>query len=120
MNNTSQRRTRRTSEEWALVLRQAESSPLSIKRFCAQENISTQTFYGWRKRLRLNDVPLGFTPVVIARDAVATQSHPASAKTASTVEIVLRNGRIVRIAGEMNNAKELCTLLAIAEGDAPC
>ena len=45
------RRRRRSRAQWQLLLDRAERSPLSIAAFCQAEDISTASFYAWRKRI---------------------------------------------------------------------
>jgi transposase len=127
MNNIHQRRIKRTSEEWRKILEQAEASQLSVERFCARESICPQTFYAWRKRLRTEVIAHSFTPVVVGRQTPEPPTAPPPPPPSSAinqptpdVEIVLRNGRIVRIAGKMYEAHDFRALLAVVEGEASC
>ena len=47
----SRRRTRRSHAQWQRLLERAAQSPLSIEAFCRAEDVSTASFYSWRKRL---------------------------------------------------------------------
>jgi len=48
---TSKRRARRGRAQWQGLVERAAHSPLSIKAFCRAEDVSTASFYSWRKRL---------------------------------------------------------------------
>ncbi|UUZ63113.1 hypothetical protein LP414_15825 [Polaromonas sp. P1(28)-13] len=40
-----------SKQEWSEVMRRFEGAGATVKRFCAQEGLSTQSFYRWRDRL---------------------------------------------------------------------
>jgi hypothetical protein len=48
---TTKRRARRGRAQWQGLLERAAHSPLSIAAFCRGEDVSTASFYSWRKRL---------------------------------------------------------------------
>jgi hypothetical protein len=48
---TGKRWARRSRAQWQGLIERAAHSPLSIAAFCATEDISTASFYSWRKRL---------------------------------------------------------------------
>ena len=48
---TTKRRRRRSHAQWQGLIERAAHSPLSIEAFCRAEDISTASFYSWRKRL---------------------------------------------------------------------
>jgi transposase-like protein len=48
---TTKRRERRGRAQWQRLLERAGRSPLSIAAFCRAEDVSTASFYSWRKRL---------------------------------------------------------------------
>jgi hypothetical protein len=48
---TSKRRARRSRAQWQGLIERAARSPLSIAAFCRAEDVSTASFYSWRKRL---------------------------------------------------------------------
>ncbi len=45
------KRRRLSKQEWSEVMRRFEGAGATVKRFCAQEGLSTQSFYRWRDRL---------------------------------------------------------------------
>ncbi len=48
---TSKRRARRSRAQWQGLIERAAHSPQSISAFCRAEDVSTASFYSWRKRL---------------------------------------------------------------------
>ncbi len=90
-----------------LVKRQARSG-LSVRRFCAEQDISEPSFYGWRKRLAQRDrrkVTLSSRPSKTeSADSVNGQAFIPLAVTESgrTLEVVHPLGYRVRITGEVN------------------
>ena len=48
---TSNRRARRSPAQWQGLIERAAHSPRSIAAFCRAEDVSTASFYSWRKRL---------------------------------------------------------------------
>jgi len=47
----SKRRARRGRAQWQGLIERAAHSPQSISAFCRAEDVSTASFYSWRKRL---------------------------------------------------------------------
>jgi transposase-like protein len=48
---TTKRRARRGRAQWQRLVEQAARSPRSVAAFCRAEDVSTASFYSWRKRL---------------------------------------------------------------------
>ena len=96
---------------WQRRIEQWRASGLSVRTFCARHGLATASFYNWRRVLqrRAADEP-AFVPVRVVADAVPTQ--------ASALEVVLTDGRAVRIAPGFD-AATLRRLLAVLEGR-PC
>jgi transposase-like protein len=117
MNTSSIRRSRRTPTEWAALVEQASTSPLSTKRFCEQAGVSVQSLYSWRAKLRAAETPpLGFTPILMTpQNGAASENEPACC-----FEIELRNGRIVRVSGKGVDMHTLRSVIEVAEGGTAC
>lgn len=77
------KKTENREEYWRERVATHERSGLSVKQFCEQQQITEQTFYVWRKRLR-NQEPMRFALV---------ETVPAE----SGLELVLTTGERLRI-----------------------
>jgi len=88
---------RRSSKErfWRRMVRQWRRSGLSIRDFCAQEQLSEPSFYGWRRAIAQRDAEATrFLPVrVVANEKPVTPQDGSS----SGLELVLGAGRVLRI-----------------------
>ena len=88
---------------WRLRMARRARSSVSVAAFCKREGVSPASFYYWRRRLQSADGP---------------QFVPVRVTTAAGVEVVLGNGRIVRVPAG-TDAGWLRDLFAAAEGS-PC
>jgi hypothetical protein len=98
--------------QWRRWIDQWRASGLSVQAFCARHDLAPARFYHWRRVLerRAAEEPAAFVPVQVVADAVSAQ--------ASALEVVLTDGRAVRIAPGFD-AATLRRLLAVLEGQ-PC
>jgi hypothetical protein len=105
-------RDERKEQQWRRWINQWRVSGLSVRGFCAQHGLASANFYHWRRVLerRAADQP-AFVPVQVVADAVPAQ--------ASALEVVLADGRAVRVAPGFD-AATLRRLLAVLEGGGPC
>jgi hypothetical protein len=105
-------RDERKEQRWRLWINQWRASGLSVRDFCARHDLTTASFYHWRRVLeqRAAEEPVAFVPVQVVADVVSTR--------ASALEVVLTDGRTVRV-GPGFDAATLRQLLAVLEGR-PC
>ncbi len=98
--------------QWRRRIDQWRASKLSVRAFCARYGLATASFYNWRRVLqrREADEQPAFVPVQVVADAAPVQ--------ASALEVVLTDGRTVRVAPGFD-ATTLRLLLAVLEGR-PC
>ena len=98
--------------QWRCRIDQWRVSGLCVRAFCAQHGLSSASFYHWRRVLerRAAAEPAAFVPVQVVADAVPAQ--------ASALEVILTDGRTVRVAPGFD-AATLRQLLAVLEGR-PC
>ena len=107
-----------TQVEWAQRLKQWEKSGQSAAEFGAREGIDAKRLKWWRWKLRSQPreprlpAPVRFLPVHVVESPVPRGAPPAF------IEVVLANGRVVRIAPGFD-ADTLGRVLAIAEAG-PC
>ena len=98
----NERQRRRWINQW-------RASGLSVPAFCTRYDLTPASFYYWRRVLerRAAKEPAAFVPVQVVADAVPAQ--------ASALEVVLTDGRTVRVAPGFD-AATLRQLLAVLEG----
>ena len=98
--------------QWRRWIDQWRASGLSVRDFCARHDLAPARFYHWRRVLERREAeePTAFVPVQVVADAVPAQ--------ASALEVVLTDGRMVRVAPGFD-AATLGQLLAVLEGR-PC
>jgi hypothetical protein len=104
-------RDERKERQWRRWIDEWQASGLSARAFCERRGLTVARFYAWRRVLERRDAEkAGFVPVQVVADAVLTQ--------ASALEVVLTDGRTVRVAPGFD-AATLRRLLAVLEGR-PC
>ena len=105
-------RDERKERQWRQRISQWQASGISVREFCARNGLATASFYHWRRVLerRATERP-AFVPVQVVADTPPSQ--------ASALELVLADGRAVRIAAGFD-APTLRRLLAVLEGEASC
>jgi transposase-like protein len=103
-------RDERKEHEWRRWIARWQDSGLSVHAFCARHGLSAGNFYAWRRTLQRRATPqTPFVPVQLVADAA-----PARA-----LEVVLADGRAVRVAPGFD-AATLRQLLAVLREDPPC
>jgi transposase-like protein len=118
------------------MLRQWQGSGLSIRAFCRKHNLAEPSFYAWRRTLAERD------PAAHPALAEPDPAHQAQrqrtpsdrrehaqipplfvplrvAASASVLEVVLSQGRVVRVPAGFDPAT-LRQLLAVLEEERPC
>src|SRR5215468_1147179 len=97
--------------QWQRWIGEWQASGLSVRAFCQRRGLTVASFYAWRRVLQRRDAERArFVPVQVLADAVPTQ--------ATALEVVLSDGRTVRVAPGFD-AATLRQLLAVLEGR-PC
>jgi hypothetical protein len=100
---------------WRQMLRRWRQSKLAVRAFCALHELAEPSFYAWRRLIaqRDHEVAARATPAFVPVHVV-----PATA-THAPFEIVLGNGRIVRV-GNGFDADALRQLLVVLEEERSC
>ena len=113
MSTTNQRHS--TKERfWRRMVRQWGSSGLSIRDFCAGQQVSEASFYAWRRTIARRDAEAArFVPVHVIAD-----ERPARERAGDGLELVLASGRRVRV-GPGFDEPTLRRLLALLEEGQP-
>jgi transposase len=105
-------RDERKEQQWRRWISAWRASGLSVRAFCARHGLASASFYQWRRVLeRRAAEKAAFVPVHLVAD---TPPAPASA-----LELVLGDGRIVRVVPGFD-AATLWQLLTALEGERPC
>ena len=104
----------RKAEHWRRLIERWRHSERSVRDFCEHNGIAIPSFYAWRRRLQ-QDAPLAdvsqpseavtFLPVHVQPEPSDQQTH---------LELVLANGRCLRIPPRFD-ANALRALLAVLE-----
>ncbi|MGI2095222.1 IS66 family insertion sequence element accessory protein TnpA [Shewanella oncorhynchi] len=68
---------------WSSLIEQQQQSGISITQFCAEQNISYQTFYVWAKKLRTQPEPQRLQPIIVTDTSVESEN---------VVTLILANG----------------------------
>jgi hypothetical protein len=113
MSKINQRNNRK-ERFWRRMMRQWGRSGLSIRAFCAEQQISEPNFYAWRRTIAQRDAEMPcFVPVQVVSeaDSVATPEG-------SSLELVLSPRRVLRI-GPGFDGPTLRRLLALLEEGQP-
>ena len=98
-----ERRRRWTSAEKLRIVNDCETSGLSVAEFARQRDIHANLIHVWRRQVRmggLSGAPPGqvrFAPVAVMGGAELKAAIPSAAKDAPVIEVVLRNGRVLRL-----------------------
>jgi hypothetical protein len=121
-----QKRARRSRAQWVDEVRRWRQSGQAASQYAAEHDLHKGTLAWWGQQLggavvgdgRRDAKPKGqFLPVRIADRAAATTT--AAPESRVEMELVLLNGRRIRINGEFH-PEVLAQLLRVAEGGAQC
>jgi hypothetical protein len=105
-------RDERKEQQWRRRIDQWRTSGLSVRAFCDRHGLAIPSFYAWRRTLAWRGPEkAAFVPVQVVADAAPT---PASA-----LEVVLVDGRTVRVAPGFD-AATLRRLLAVLQEGGAC
>ena len=90
---------RRSRAEWQSLIARAARSPLSVRTFCAEEGISTASFYLWRKRLGADvGVPAVVPAAFLDLGELEAQAGGGAERVGGwEVELALGDGLVLRL-----------------------
>jgi transposase-like protein len=102
---------------WHGLLQTWRQSGLTVRAFCEQQDVSEPSFYTWRRALqnRAATTP-DFVPVRIIPEPAA---EPTTQRRMGDVELVLADGRLLRVGPGFDAATLKRVLVVLAEGQ-PC
>jgi hypothetical protein len=102
----------RKERQWRAWIQQWQRSGLSVRAFCARQQLSEPSFYFWRRLLQQRQAAAAaFVPVQVVPD----QELPP----AGSLDLLLAGGRRVRVTSGFD-AATLRQLLAVLEEAPPC
>lgn len=114
--STSKQRAGGKERFWRRVLRQWRQSGLSVREYCWEAGLSEPSFYSWRRTLAQRDAsPVQFVPLAVASEPPSPQANPTDPGAAGGLELVLDNGRVLRVRPGFD-APTLQRLLGLLEG----
>jgi transposase-like protein len=114
----------RKERYWRRLLAEWQRSGLSIRAFCASQDVSEQSLYWWRRELAARDrqaARAASVPPAVAAACfvpVHVRSDQTAALPAGVVEVVLGNGRRLRAASDVSGQR--LAELALALEAASC
>ena len=115
----SRKRARRSRADWVKEVKSYRASGLRAAEYAASRGLHAGTLCGWLSKLgKSEEADRGaarFLPVRVSGD----EGAQARAKRPAEVEVTLRNGWRVRVAGELP-PEGLVELLVLLEGDDRC
>ena len=111
---------------WRRMVRQWRRSGLTVRDFCDQHGLAEPSFYAWRRTMAERDLQAGRRR---CRDGNGRADHapaflpvrvvPAAAASPAPLEVVLGQGRVVRVPPGFD-AAALRQLLAVLEEGPSC
>jgi hypothetical protein len=110
------RRARRAAAEWSSIIERWRASGLTARAFSEEAGVAMASLYLWRKQLGTSVRQDAATEGALKPSAAfseirlaATQSH------GGRVEIVARNGRVVRVDGDVSVQTLRSVLMAVEQ-----
>jgi transposase len=97
-----ERRRRWTAAEKLQIVEESLSSGLSVAEFARRRDIHPNLLHSWRGRLKAGELPAPdgearFVPVAVATPSNASAMQESDSGDSVMVEVVLRNGRVLRL-----------------------
>jgi transposase-like protein len=108
----TQERKRRSDAERTNIVERWQQSGLTARDFAAQEGLNVSSLYLWRQQLRAAQQPAG--DAELRTPAFSELRLAAEKPPSSQVEIVARNGRVVRVRADIS-VRSLQHVLAAVE-----
>jgi hypothetical protein len=115
----SSKRARRSRADWAKEVRSYRASGLGATEYAASRGLHPGTLCGWASKLGKSDEAGRQEPRFLPVRVAGEKQARAESKRPTEVEVTLRNGWRVRVAGEVP-PEGLVELLVLLEGDDRC
>jgi transposase len=122
-----ERRRRWTQAEKARIVEESLAAEASVAEVARRHDVHPNLIHAWRRQARTGTLVLergavmvpadgGFSPVVVASDGGVAHAARSNASTGGAViEVVLRNGRSLRVAEDATPAR-VAALADVLEG----
>ena len=102
-------RRRWSVEEKLRILAESEHGPRQVSATARRYGLSTGQLFTWRRLARQGRLcaaePATFAPVVVSRDEAANRAPSPARDTVPMMELVLRNGRLLRLPESVTPAR---------------
>ena len=97
-----ERRRRWTAAEKLQIVEESLSYGLSVAEFARRRDIHPNLLHSWRRQMKAGEVPAPddearFVPVAVAAPSNVPPMRESDAGVGVMVEVVLRNGRVLRL-----------------------
>jgi transposase len=114
-----ERRRRWTAAEKLQIVEESLSSGLSVAEFARRRDIHPNLLHSWRRQMKTGELPARdgearFVPVAVAAPS-APVLQESGAGVEVMVEVVLRNGRVLRLSDGIDPG-QLAQLADVLEG----
>lgn len=92
-------KTRRTPEQWKVIISEHETSSLTQRNFCQQQGVAYSSFTYWLKKLKKMDpdADVASTPLLVGIESKHSASSPSTASNNWDVELAFANGVVLRL-----------------------
>jgi transposase len=102
-------RRRWSVEEKLRILAESERGPRQVSATARRYGLSTGQLFTWRRLARQGRLcavePMTFAAVVVSRDEAANPAASPAGKAPAIIEVVLRNGRLLRLSESVTPAR---------------
>jgi transposase len=109
--SSPERRRRWTAAEKLRLVAESSASGLSIAEFARRHDVHPNLVHAWRRQAKTGELSVApdgearFTPVAVATEDSAAFPTRNDDDGGSIVEVVLRNGRVLRLSDRMAAAR---------------
>jgi transposase len=102
-----ERRRRWTASEKLRIVEGSLSAGLSVAEFARRHDVHPNLVHSWRRQARMGELSVApdgaarFVPVAVAAEDSVALPIGNDTRPGSTIEVVLRNGRVLRLLEEV-------------------
>jgi transposase len=102
-----ERRRRWTSAEKLRIAAESLSSGLSVVEFARRHDVHPNMVHSWRRQAGMGELSVApdgaarFVPVAVATESCVAPPMENDKRLGSRIEVVLRNGRVLRLSEEV-------------------